>query len=129
MDTWTGRARSCPNRSCSRSTFGRSALRIFPAYASARSPASGTALITAYKSGEAWLYLSSLMIALLAASAAGRSVISKMPRAHARDEGAARWGRRSVAGVAVHACCWGCVVLIPSAKRMSAAITCGGRLA
>lgn len=106
MDHWDGQARRWPDRSLPPEID----LSLISAlYNNSRSlfvgaiAASGTALITAYKSGEPWLYLCSLMIALLACIRGWD--VSQYQKCRARildSAAAAKWERRYVAGAAAH---------------------------
>jgi diguanylate cyclase (GGDEF)-like protein len=106
MENWQGQARRCPDRSLPPEIYVSLVNALYNDFRSlfvGAIAASGTALITAYKSGEALLYLCSLTIALVAC-ARGLDV-GRYQKRRARivsiDE-AAKWERRYVAGAAAH---------------------------
>ena len=106
MENWHGQARRCPDRSLPPEIYVSLVSALYNDFRSlfvGAIAASGTALITAYKSGEPLLYVCSAMIALVAC-ARGWDV-SQYQKRRARivslDE-AAQWERRYVAGAAAH---------------------------
>ena len=106
MENWHGQARRCPDRSLPPEIYVSLVSALYNDFRSlfvGAIAASGTALITAYKSGEPLLYVCSAMIALVAC-ARGWDV-SHYQKRRARivslDE-AAQWERRYVAGAAAH---------------------------
>ena len=105
MENWQ-QARRCPDRSLPPEIYVSLVSALYNDFRSlfvGAIAASGTALITAYKSGEPLLYVCSAMIALVAC-ARGWDV-SQYQKRRARivslDE-AAQWERRYVAGAAAH---------------------------
>jgi diguanylate cyclase (GGDEF)-like protein len=106
MDNWDGQARRCPDRSLPPEIYVSLVSALYNDFRSlfvGAIAASGTALITAYKSGEPWLYLCSLMIALLACLRGWDVRQYQKCRARILDSAAAaKWERRYVAGAAAH---------------------------
>jgi diguanylate cyclase (GGDEF)-like protein len=106
MENWHGQARRCPDRSLPPEIYVSLVSALYNDFRSlfvGAIAASGTALITAYKSGEPLLYVCSAMIALVAC-ARGWDV-SQYQKRRARIVGldeAAQWERRYVAGAAAH---------------------------
>ena len=106
MENWHGLARRRPDQSLPAEIYVSLVNALYNDFRSlfvGAIAASGTALITAYKSGEPLLYLCSLMIALVAC-ARGWDV-GRYQKCRARvvsiDE-ATKWERRYVAGAAAH---------------------------
>jgi diguanylate cyclase (GGDEF)-like protein len=106
MEHWHGQARRCPDRSLPPEIYISLVNALYNDFRSlfvGAIAASGTALITAYKTGEPLLYLCSLAIALVAC-ARGWDV-GRYQKRRARissSEEVAKWERRYVAGAAAH---------------------------
>ena len=120
MEHWHGQARRCPDRSLPPEIYISLVNALYHDFRSlfvGAIAASGTALITAYKTGEPLLYLCSLAIALVAC-ARGWDV-GRYQRCRARihsSEEVAKWERRYVAGAAAHVMLLGLWCLVAFSK-------------
>jgi diguanylate cyclase (GGDEF)-like protein len=120
MEHWHGQARRCPDRSLPPEIYISLVNALYNDFRSlfvGAIAASGTALITAYKTGEPLLYLCSLAIALVAC-ARGWDV-GRYQKRRARicsSEEVGKWERRYVAGAAAHVMLLGMWCLVAFSK-------------